>query len=623
MTRARLALLSAAWALALAAPAGAQQFDHSAEARNYSKIEERHRHVYSSPAYQQELRVRSVENRLRQAQILASDGPPNGRDNTGNLCQSHEDGCAGDIRYYDWAKKGYGITIPVLFTARNGSTLSGNVWMTRAGPARRPGVVITNGSVQAPEELYWFQATALAKAGYVVLTWDPQGQGYSDTYGQGPDRMDGVPSQQGRPFFDGTEDALDFFFSTPDRPYAPRPSCTSGTSHAARHADRVSRGLNARHNPLWEHLDPSRIGLVGHSLGGAAISYVGQLDPRVSAMVGWDNLQNPTTSHTCPSGSSQRPPSVPIAKPALGLSADYFLTPTPYTSAPDPQGKSGASLNYSKADVDTGALIVRGGTHFEFSFIPNPGFGATLRGVDMVAWYTTAWLDRYVKGDPTADDRLATDRWRRDDREAAVDPGGDGNMFSFHFRSRLDFGRAGPERVQCDDVRRGCPALRRDGLPEPYDVLESVSTPDAASGPTTRPTTAGEGPICRDSTAPVSRVRRRQARIGRRGLVLRGTALDRGCERRRGALVRVTVALARLDGRRCRFLRPGGTFGPRRSCRRAVYLRARGRARWRFTVRRSLRPGVYRAWIRGVDAAGNVERPRPSGRNMVRLRLRR
>jgi hypothetical protein len=37
----------------------------------------------------------------------------------------------------------------------------------RSGPAKRPGVVITNGSVQADEQLYWFAAQALAK----TATW--------------------------------------------------------------------------------------------------------------------------------------------------------------------------------------------------------------------------------------------------------------------------------------------------------------------------------------------------------------------------------------------------------------------------------------------------------------------
>ena len=95
-----------------------------------------------------------------------------------------------------------------------------------------------------------------------------------------PDQQDGVPSQSGRPFYDGTEDALDFFFSTPSARYVPRKSCTSGTSHADKQDARVARGLDAAYNPAWGLLDTSRIGVIGHSLGAGAVSYVGQLDPR-------------------------------------------------------------------------------------------------------------------------------------------------------------------------------------------------------------------------------------------------------------------------------------------------------------------------------------------------------
>ena len=61
----------------------------------------------------------------------------------------------------------------VRHRAAGGGRPSGHVWATRTGPARRPGVVITSGSVQADEQMYWYVAQALAKAGYVVLTWDP------------------------------------------------------------------------------------------------------------------------------------------------------------------------------------------------------------------------------------------------------------------------------------------------------------------------------------------------------------------------------------------------------------------------------------------------------------------
>src|SRR4029077_1378861 len=142
-----------------------------------------------------------------------------------NLCASRQNECAGDVRFYDWQKDGYGLMHPVLFTARDGATLSGTVWRPKAGPERRPGIVITTGSVQAPETMYWGLAATLAKHGYVVLTYDVQGQGRSDTLGEAPDQQEGVPSQAGEPFYDGTEDGLDFLLSTPSQPYATRPSC--------------------------------------------------------------------------------------------------------------------------------------------------------------------------------------------------------------------------------------------------------------------------------------------------------------------------------------------------------------------------------------------------------------
>jgi dienelactone hydrolase len=477
-------LLLALLALAvIAVPALA--FSAPEEAKNYSKINERQAE-YNTPAYQQELTKRSAE-RQTEAELIKANDPE--RDTSGNLCANPGNGCAGDVRLYDWQKRGFGIVKPLLYTARNGSTISGHVWMTRAGPAHRPGIVITNGSVQAPEQLYWFAAQTLAKRGYVVLTVDPQGQGLSDTYGEGADRNDGVPSQTGRPFYDGTEDALDFFYSSPTRHYEPRKSCTTGTSHRAKQDRRVKSHLDTAYNPLYSYFDHKRLGLAGHSLGAAAISFVGQKDPRVKAIVAWDNLATPADASEfqgqkleCASNPKSRTAPA-ITKPALGMSADYFLTPEPYTSDPDPQGKSAGSLGYTKAGVDTGELIIRGGTHYEFSYIPNPGFGASLRGMDSVAWYTAAWFDKYVKGgDKTADARLLTDRWRKDSTEAGVDPNHDGNLFSFYYRSRLNFHRTNGSHVVCDDVRKGCSALSaNDGFKGRYSYLAAAQTKDHAN----------------------------------------------------------------------------------------------------------------------------------------------
>ncbi|MGI9185886.1 MAG: alpha/beta hydrolase, partial [Solirubrobacteraceae bacterium] len=513
--------------LALCAPLGsvaaarAATFNPLYEARQYAKTQERAASDYT-PAFNAQLAQQGLVNEQQGASILASDGPqaPNGRDFTGNVCWQHMNGCAGDVRLYSWGANGEGIVEPILFTQRNGSTLSGHVWMTRSGPARRPGVVFTNGSIQAPEQLYWFAAQALAKDGYIVLTFDPQGQGYSDTYGQGADRMDGVPSQSGAPFFEGTEDALDFFFSTPTQPYVPRPSCSSGTSHDAKQNARTAAGLNSAYNPFWSHLDTGHVGLAGHSLGAAAVSYIGQLDPRVKAIVAYDDLSDTTkpgslsnfgSTISCPSGSSKWPSPIPVTKPALGMTDDYGLAPMPFTSPPDPTTKLGPSRSLSAAGVDTGELVVRGGTHYEYSYIPNPAFGATHRGMDMATWYLLAWFDKYLKHDPTADARLTTNRWCDDAAERAVDDQSppDGDMFSVYYLSRLDIHLDNGSPFDVEDMRgagQNGTSLAPDPWPAHFSFLSCDLTRDGASTPgsTTEPAGAPGVPPAGRQQAPQS-----------------------------------------------------------------------------------------------------------------------
>jgi dienelactone hydrolase len=482
-------------------PAAASAFDPVYEAKNYSKTQERSR-IFLAPDYQLKLRQVSLQNRV-DAMTTAAKDPE--RNFLLHVCATGEDGCAGDVRLYDWGPKGYGIVKPVLFTARNGATLSGHVWATKAGPAKRPGIVITNGSVQANEQMYWYVAQTLAKAGYVVMTFDPQGQGQSDDFGEAPDQREGYPAQtDGRPFFDGTEDAINFFFSDARHPYKPVPSCSTGTSHAPKQDRRVAAGLNTAYNPFAGMFNRKRFGLAGHSYGAAGVSYIGQWDPRVDAVVAWDNLRgtDPNASfmrgnpaeQPCPADPSQRTPA-PITKPALGISADYFLPPTPNTSQPDPEAKTSQSVAYSAAGVDSGELIIRGGSHLDFSWIPNPAFGASLRGADLTDWYTTAWFDKYVKGEAGADRRLLSDRWFHDAQEAAVDPDGDGNMFSRYYRSRLDIGLAGGGRFACEDFRpdpmrpdppstypantcSGFVPQSQDGWPGNYDYVAIATSPD-------------------------------------------------------------------------------------------------------------------------------------------------
>jgi dienelactone hydrolase len=471
-------------------------FNPVVEAQNFSITEQRQA-IYDTPAYQAQL---SVDSAASTAQALATEAADPERLFTDDLCWNLANGCAGDIRLNNWASSGYGLVRPVLFTARDGATISGHVWATVAGPAKRPGIVITDGSVQADEQMYWYLAQTLAKDGYVVLTFDPQGQGQSDTLGQSPDTNEGVPAQtDGRPFYDGTEDALDFLLSTAAHPYEPVASCGTGTSHAAKQNARVKAGLNAAYDPLAGLLNPREIGLVGHSYGAAGVSYIAQWDPRVKAVVALDNLGGPgpdagsvpgsangsTIGESgCPADPADRT-TVPITKPGLGISADYGLPATPNTSLPAPAAKEQESLAYSKAGVDSGEIVIRGGTHIDFSFIPNAAFGASLRGPDIADWYASAWFDKYLKDEPSADARLLSERWRGDPVEAGVDPNHDGNAFSFYYDSRLDIGLPGGHRFDCEDLRDGCSGMipeSADGWTGNYSYASIDTTPDAVHG---------------------------------------------------------------------------------------------------------------------------------------------
>jgi hypothetical protein len=162
------------------------------------------------------------------------------------------------------------------------------------------------------------------------------------------------------------------------------------------------------------------------------------------------------------------------------MSADYFIPPEPNTSQPKPLAKSQESFAYSKRRVDTGELIIRGGTHYDFSWIANDGFPATLRGADMIDWYTTAWFDKYLKHACTADRRLLTDRWRHDGEEAAIDqPNHDGNMFSFYYRSRLNFHLANRRRYDNENLRGNARGLVfRDGYNGTYSYVSIARSPD-------------------------------------------------------------------------------------------------------------------------------------------------
>jgi hypothetical protein len=284
----------------------------------------------------------------------------------------------------------------VHFLSRTGAKLQGHVWGAD-GSAKKPGVVITPGSIQGSDQMYWWAAIALARAGYVVMTFDAQGQGQSETFGHEAGAFaptaEGVPFQQEQNFVDGSVDALRFFLSTPAQPYVPG-GWTAEQVSAARAA---AAGEQVDWvNPGSVVVDPRQIGIAGHSLGARAVSVVQQCSDRgtawtkveacggrsypIKAVVGWDTLSESVT---------------PVV-PGLDLCADgYFLSPTAAPMAPDPTESLAAFTAWRTAKVDSQVVVVRAGTHLEFSHVPFHG-PSTRYGQDLAAYYTVAWMDRYV-----------------------------------------------------------------------------------------------------------------------------------------------------------------------------------------------------------------------------------
>jgi hypothetical protein len=311
----------------------------------------------------------------------------------------------------------------------------------------------------------------------------------------------------GLAFYDGGEDALNFFLSTPSHAYVPVPSRTTGTSHDAKQVRRVDEGFDTAYNPFWNMLDPKLIGLAGHSYGAQAASWLAQEDPRVTTAVAWDDLCIPvspspdevTDFATAPVNTldgiltvpllygfgtdcfgAPAAPAPAVTKPELSLTSDYLLEPNPYVSPPNPNDKGPASLIYTQKGLDTGSIVIRGGTHFEYNDVPAL-LPATLRGIDLVTWYTTAWFSKYLLHDPRADALLLTSRWSDDAAGGAADPGGDANLYSWHYRSRLDLHLAGGRRFDCEDLRAGCAgqtSASTDGGPANYSFVTVDTSPD-------------------------------------------------------------------------------------------------------------------------------------------------
>ncbi len=384
----------------------------------------------------------------------------------------------------DWEDAGRGRVDYISFVAESGARLVGRVFRPPASvPGPYPSIVITTGSIQGYQEMYNWAGQGLAEAGYLVLMYDVQGQGRSETLPHSPDGnyacdsngCDGVPFQQAYNFFQGARDAHRWLLSSESAPYIEANGNTTGSN---------------LYNPFAADIDRSSIGHAGHSLGASAISVVGQelaCDPAtprnlrdgcISAIVGWDSLS--TVSDQT------------IKAPGLSLTSEYFFNATPANpdSPPDPESKLGAYKQMVAANVDSMRIGLRSSTHLEYTYVPLI-LPASRYGERVSMYYTEAWFDRYVRDDVTAIDRLKAHQF--DDSADASSIGAGtydplsganvpykiagnctANRLSFYQRSTFRLSDPRDNTViNSEDMRaRGCaPDSDGDGVPDSEDAF--------------------------------------------------------------------------------------------------------------------------------------------------------
>jgi dienelactone hydrolase len=368
------------------------------------------------------------------------------------------------------------------FRNRYAARISAHVWAPPAGAGRAPypAVVFVNGA-GGSEEQYWSFAEDLAEHGYVVLTFDPQGDGRSDsapadrycdpdgrwrepqemgvrehgdcagqngddvseTVGQVPGVVDLVVG--GHTGQQGTLDVQGLYRQI-------EPNYVFGALDARDY-------LVSARSPVRSLVDRDRVAVVGHSIGAYAAALTGNGDPkrRFATAVSMDSYAH--LMH------GVRP-----RVPTLYLQSEQEFFSGPRLAPPPPTALHATRADYTRfhrSGVPVMFGVLTSSTHQEFAYVgPEAHLPASSTGQRVATYYVLAWLDRWLGGPRDAAQRLVAKRF-----DASVDRSSIGlghwnpatqvnepyriagtpvrDALSSYYVSRADFGSH-----HCTDLRR-------------------------------------------------------------------------------------------------------------------------------------------------------------------------
>lgn len=262
--------------------------------------------------------------------------------------------------HYDWMGESVSesVTIPSLTQPNGIASYTGTVLRPAdqsAHPGARPVVLLQHG-LGGNQCALWWAAQDLAGHGYQALVWTaPQGASNAAAFVNAVDAM---------------RSAIAFVRS---------PS-----------------------NPFSAQADGARIAVGGHSLGSIVASLVqGDGDPGVRAAVAFDNLRHWVSGDPGAAGPEcEGSPGIEVrpAVPAIGFAKDEPCDAKPEYAPADL--KQAGFLHWRAGGIPAMELVMAGYDHSDFAV---GGSEAQLR---TLAYFTEAWLARWLDGKAAAEDRL-------------------------------------------------------------------------------------------------------------------------------------------------------------------------------------------------------------------------